>query len=94
MMLLNGNHIIVFIYIIIGGYAIAGSRFGSGDIPNIIQNINCNGTEDSLTKCPAVSFTTTGCSETTVAGLICYGKMLNMSLYVFVTPELSSQFLY
>ena len=59
----------------IGGYAINGSRFGSGDIPIVFSNTNCNGTEDSLTKCPAISFTTTGCNETTVAGIVCYGKM-------------------
>ena len=74
------RHITIFIeYVYIGGYAIAGSRFGSGDIPIIVQNINCSGTEDSLTKCPAISFAASSCNETTVAGLICHGKMFNMS---------------
>ena len=74
------RHITIFTeYVNIGGYAFAGSRFDSGDIPIIVQNINCNGTEESLTKCPAISFATSSCNKTTVAGLICHGKMFNMS---------------
>ena len=62
----------------LGGYAINGSMFGSGDIPMVIQNINCKGTEKFLTDCStassSTSSTTSLCNNSTVAGIACYGK--------------------
>ena len=71
---------------ILGGYAINGSYFGSDDSPIVIQNINCNGTEDTVTQCPTISFTTSNCNDSTVAGIVCYGKrasgMVNVNFQI------------
>jgi len=64
----------------LGGYAINGSMFGSGNIPIVIQNINCIGTEKFLTDCSTATFTTSSttslCNNSTVAGIACYGKFI------------------
>ena len=60
----------------LGGHAINGSSFGSGDGPIVIQNINCNGNETSLTDCSTITSTTSPCNDSTVAGLECFGKVL------------------
>ena len=65
--------IICFVVLLVGGYAINGSRFGSGHIPTVVYNMNCNGTEENLMACSITSFTTSNCSDSTVAGIECYG---------------------
>ena len=60
----------------LGGHAINGSKFGSGDNPTVIQNINCDGNETSLTDCSTISSTTSPCNDSTVAGLECFGKVV------------------
>jgi len=56
-----------------GGYAINGSRFGSGHMPTVVYNMNCNGTEENLMACSIASFTRSNCNDSTVAGIECYG---------------------
>ena len=58
---------------LVGGYAINGSRFGSGDVPVVIDNMNCNGTETSITDCPTTSNAIGTCNSSTIAGVTCYG---------------------
>ena len=67
-----------FFVVPLGGHAINGSSFGSGDSPIVIQNINCNGTETSLTDCSTFgsATTTNPCNDSTVAGIECFGKVL------------------
>ena len=59
-----------------GGHALNGSRFGSGDIPIVLQHINCKGNETLLANCSTISSTTSPCNDSTVAGVVCYGKIL------------------
>ena len=63
----------------LGGHAINGSSFGSGDNPIVIQNINCNGTENFLTDCSTLSLTTSTCNGSTVAGIVCYGEVVSFT---------------
>ena len=58
---------------LVGGYAINGSRFGSGDMPIVIDSMNCNGTEDSITDCPITSSAINTCNSSTIAAVTCYG---------------------
>lgn len=61
---------------LVGGRAVNGSIFGAGDVPIGMENINCNGTEESLTDCStilSISNTISSCSSSTVAGTMCYG---------------------
>ena len=61
---------------ILGGHAINGSKFGAGDMPVVIENLNCNGTEDSLINCSTISSVRnaiSSCNGATVAGIVCYG---------------------
>jgi len=60
----------------LGGHAINGSKFGAGDLPTVIENLNCNGTEANLINCStisSVSNTRSSCNSATVAGIVCYG---------------------
>ena len=59
----------------IGGYAINGSSFGSGDVPTVVGSINCSGTEQMLTDCQITSTAISSCNESTVAGILCYGTL-------------------
>ena len=69
----------IFFVVSVGGHAINGSSFGSGDGPIVIQNINCDGTENSLTDCSILSLTTSPCNGSTVAGIVCYGKIVSFA---------------
>ena len=71
-----------FACIFIGGYAINGSKFGSGNIPVVIHSINCNGTEKFLTDCSTASSSTTSlCNNSTVAGIVCHGKIFSVHAF-------------
>ena len=60
----------------LGGHAINGSKFGVGYTSIVIESINCNGTEASLTDCStitSVSNAISTCNGSDVAGIVCYG---------------------
>ena len=63
----------IYYLALVGGYAINGSKFGSGDVPVVIGSMNCNGTEDSITDCPITSSGISTCNSSTIAGITCYG---------------------
>ena len=62
-------------FLFIGGYAINGSSFGSGDVPTVVGSINCSGTERMLTDCQITSTAISSCNESTVAGILCFGML-------------------
>ena len=69
-------HFTLICFVCLGGHALNGSRFGSGDIPIVLQHINCKGNETLLANCSTISSTTSPCNDSTVAGVVCYGKIL------------------
>ena len=77
---------VLFIFLsvlFIGGYAINGSSFGSGDVPTVVGSINCSGTEQMLTDCQITSTAISSCNESTVAGILCYGMLyFVINLYI------------
>ena len=73
------SNFLFFLVVYLGGHAIHGSSFGPGDIPIVIQNINCDGNETSLTDCFTLSLTTSPCNASTVAGIVCYGKVVSFA---------------
>ena len=81
----------IIISIFVGGHAINGSRFGSGDIPIVIQDINCNGTENSLTDCSTISSTSSPCNDFTVAGIVCFGKVLSVCKFTLIDNKCFSK---
>jgi len=61
--------------LLLGGHAINGSKFGAGDMPIVIENLNCNGTEANLINCSTISSirnAISSCNSATVAGIVCY----------------------
>ena len=64
-----------YLLLLVGGFAINGSKFGSGDIPIVLENLNCNGTEDSVTDCSVTNSVRSSCNSSTIAGITCYGML-------------------
>ena len=73
---ISSNSFYINLFCMSGGHALNGSRFGSGDIPIVLQHINCKGNETLLANCSTISSTTSPCNDSTVAGVVCYGKIL------------------
>uniref|UniRef100_A0A8D0DMR6 Soluble scavenger receptor cysteine-rich domain-containing protein SSC5D n=1 Tax=Salvator merianae TaxID=96440 RepID=A0A8D0DMR6_SALMN len=48
-----------------------GSRFGAGTGPIWLDGVNCTGTENAVSKCPAKSWGEHDCTHTEDAGVIC-----------------------
>ena len=88
------KHAFIIISIFVGGHAINGSKFGSGDIPIVIQNINCNGMENSLTDCSTISSTSSPCNDSTVAGIVCFGKVLSVCKFTLMIINVSQNLIF
>ena len=73
MIVISCEMLLLYYLPLVGGYAINGSRFGSGDVPIVIDSMNCNGTETSITECPVTSNAINTCNSSTIAGVTCYG---------------------
>ena len=54
------------------------SKFGRSTGPEVVQAIQCNGTEYSLSECVAVSDDTSTCESMGVASVTCQRKYLGL----------------
>ena len=61
------------------GYA----AFGAGSGPSWYSNVECVGTEKTLTECSnSGDFTGTACSHTRDAGVVCYSELSRIYLHI------------
>ena len=70
------------IYWIIGGTAKSNAFYGRGSGPIYLDDVNCNGSETSLSQCPHRGIGSHNCRHNEDAGVICSGRVFLMTLYI------------
>lgn len=70
-----------------------GGVFGHADGPEVISDLNCNGTESDISACTNITYTERPCSPGNEVGITC-GESVKLSvwlgLYLWIGIEVSS----
>ena len=74
---------------IIGAVNITSEHFSDGNTPIVINEIQCEGSEDTITNCPTGPLTGTSCNLVEDAGVVCQGTGMYRHGILYYTPSLS-----
>jgi deleted-in-malignant-brain-tumors protein 1 len=56
------------------GVAYYGAHFGEGDGNVVIEDLQCNGYENHISKCASETWLSNGCDHSRDVGVDCYGR--------------------